>query len=189
MFFTFDLKRCISCVAIVFWNNRLDFVSEMATISDTFLKFTCCGSKKRGPTVGNSLEDGSMTGTTTTSQKEEGSFGKDLWEVLMNALSDTDSFSPTELEFWVYLFSKITTAFFIIPIWFLIGLPCAGILWPPQLRERVLVAYTKMHVDSVVEFQLDTKKQMKEIESSDEEFRKAYVEFESTVKGLMEFQA
>mmetsp|Transcript_15768 Transcript_15768/g.23164 ORF Transcript_15768/g.23164 Transcript_15768/m.23164 type:complete len:127 (+) Transcript_15768:1883-2263(+) len=45
------------------------------------------------------------------------------------------------MEFWCYLLLRVITAV-IIPLWLMAGLVSAGCLWPPQVREWLLVGKT-----------------------------------------------
>lgn len=127
--------------------------------------------------------------TGTVAQVEGYDFGKEWWDSLMNALSDADSLSPTSFEFWIYLLTRIITAFVIVPIWLVLGVVSVGILWPPQVRERVLVAYTKIHVDALVEFQGETNKSLSALSESNQKLKAEFAELNGMIKKMLDFQS
>jgi len=117
---------------IVFWSNRLDFVAEMHLMSsgpwtDKVRSKLCCG---------NSYQKPSNNGKNNIEEREM--FGRDAWKSLFEIYQD-QSLRVLSVEFWAYLFLR-ASATLIIPIWLLVGLfPTAGWLWPPQVREYLMV--------------------------------------------------
>lgn len=109
--------------AIVFWNNRLDFIAQMDAVAN--------GPWKR--------KLRKMFGFSSRKKKRQGGkktvFGESTWERMNNLLFEDDQdLGVFNIEFYCYFILKVITAAF-IPIWFLLGIFTFGILWPPQIRR------------------------------------------------------
>jgi len=106
--------------ALVFWSNRLDFVAEMDVISNSFSR------KGRGEARG-------------VFEADDGAIGE-LWKKLMYLFDDdTDDHGVMSVEFIIYTILRIFAAF-VIPLWLVIGFITLGLLWPPQVREKILTS-------------------------------------------------
>lgn len=108
--------------AVVFWSNRLDFVAEMDVISNSFSRF-------------HQREDAAAT------IDEEDTFGRELWKKLMDLFEDeagSDDHGVISIEFIVYSLIRFFTAVFLIPLWIILGAATCGVMWPPQVREKLL---------------------------------------------------
>lgn len=62
------------------------------------------------------------------------------WSLIMNlfesnSYDEVEKSGPFRIEFWVTLIFRGVALFVILPVWILLGLATAGILWPPQVRE------------------------------------------------------
>jgi len=120
--------------AIVFWTNRLDFVAEMDGIANGPWKYRlrralccCCpGSYDVAPGRENSV------------------FGKEIWKRMMDLYMDDIEESIGTCDFFAYVMLRIIGVV-IIPLWILLGLLTAGILWPPQIREAVFTSTVFKH--------------------------------------------
>jgi len=144
--------------AIVFWSNRLDFVAEMDAISYGTRKRlrSCFGESGNGglapgaPREVVELPNGapqltskdnhtgdSVDHTATTVYFREG--WKQLMMLFDSNLYDDIDLTPGNIEFWCYLCFQILAVIFFIPVWILAGILTAGWLWPPQVREFLLV--------------------------------------------------
>jgi len=105
--------------AIVFWSNRLDFVAEMDVISNNI---NWC-----------QLRD------QTDYDDIDGGFGSELWKKFMFLYNnEIDERDDGLLESFFYAVLRVVTALFIIPMWVIIGTITMGMLWPPQVRKKIL---------------------------------------------------
>mmetsp|Transcript_15428 Transcript_15428/g.22553 ORF Transcript_15428/g.22553 Transcript_15428/m.22553 type:complete len:931 (+) Transcript_15428:124-2916(+) len=123
--------------AIVFWTNRLDFVFEMDAILRVIKRTLNFFKKsKTNPKSLAELEqslDSTPTDLSSTPAKEKAPFSS-AWKSLMS-LWDTEGIDD---GFWCYFFFRFI-AVFIIPVWLLSGVVTVGILWPPEIRSKLLV--------------------------------------------------
>ena len=137
--------------ALVFWSNRLDFVAEMDVISSNFAR-----KGERG------------------SSSEESATGE-LWKKFMYLFDDEiDEHGIMSIESIVYIVLKVFAACVIIPLWIIFGLITFGMLWPPQVREKLLTSQTANLVekDSAERTRLDQVSRLKEdVNSFQEEVR------------------
>ena len=117
--------------AIVFWTNRLDFVSEMDAIAS--------GPWKRRLVKLFGLEEGENSG------RSEDVFGKDLWRQIMELFEDEVEEGMFSFDFLVYTLLRILAVVFIIPLWLVVGVFTFGWFWPPQVREAVLTSTVFKH--------------------------------------------
>eukprot|EP00584_Thalassiosira_punctigera_P026146 CAMPEP_0172577396 /NCGR_PEP_ID=MMETSP1067-20121228/138210_1 /TAXON_ID=265564 ORGANISM="Thalassiosira punctigera, Strain Tpunct2005C2" /NCGR_SAMPLE_ID=MMETSP1067 /ASSEMBLY_ACC=CAM_ASM_000444 /LENGTH=865 /DNA_ID=CAMNT_0013370083 /DNA_START=115 /DNA_END=2712 /DNA_ORIENTATION=+ len=107
--------------ALVFWSNRLDFVAEMDVISNNFSR------KGRGEARG-------------AFDPDDGRMGE-YWKKFMYLFDDDiDDHGVMSVEFIIYNILRIFAAVIIIPLWIIIGLLSMGLLWPPQVREKLLTS-------------------------------------------------
>lgn len=78
---------------------------------------------------------------TTTSERRNESFTANMWNHVME-LFDQDSPYLTvdtgSLAFLCLNFLRFIAIFIVIPIWFTIGLVFLGLLWPPQIRQKMM---------------------------------------------------
>lgn len=131
--------------AIVFWTNRLDFVSEMDAIAN-------------GPWKRRFLS------SLGVSKSKSRPFGKDLWMQIMELYEDEVEEGYFSFDFLAYTLLRIVAAVFIIPFWVLLGLLTFGWFWPPQIREAVFTSVISKHSsDLVLEDEL-RKTQVKKLE-------------------------
>jgi hypothetical protein len=130
--------------AIVFWSNRLDFISEMDGIASVVRRRilgiggdTYNGSHSRKEQANSS---NSMGNDVYPDSKRE--WFREAWISIIGLFEeipyDETDLRPGNIEFWVTIFYK-TLALFIIPFWLFIGFVSVGILWPPQVREWLFV--------------------------------------------------
>jgi hypothetical protein len=104
--------------ALVFWSNRLDFVAEMDVISNNF----------------------NRKGGGEPKLTEESTMGE-LWKKFMYLFDeDIDDHGVLSMEFIVYNVLRIFAACIVIPLWIIIGFVTFGMLWPPQVREKLLTS-------------------------------------------------
>jgi Ion transport protein len=115
--------------AIVFWTNRLDFVGEMDAIA-------------HGPWTRQAWRWLRLDKVETQKAMagERSTFGSKTWRQMLDMFEDeVDQLSWWSREFWTLFFSRVFVAFVILPVWILLGLVTAGLLWPPEVREYVFV--------------------------------------------------
>uniref|UniRef100_A0A6U3AAI1 Ion transport domain-containing protein n=1 Tax=Entomoneis paludosa TaxID=265537 RepID=A0A6U3AAI1_9STRA len=133
--------------AIVFWSNRLDFVAEMDAIVYGAQRRLCCFSQRNNmaPGAPRSVKEraNGMPDLVNHDSDRTDSQSKDLfrygWAQVMQ-LFDEALYEDMDLcESWVYNFFRIFSIIFIIPLWAVLGLVSAGLLWPPQVREALFV--------------------------------------------------
>ena len=103
----------------MFWSNRLDFVAEMDVISNGFNQFK--------------TRDGDVTAFD-----EENATAREMWKKFIFLFDDVDDHGIISVEFIMYFLLRLVTACFIIPLWLVLGFITCGILWPPQIREKLL---------------------------------------------------
>lgn len=72
---------------------------------------------------------------------EEDTFGRELWKKFMDLFEEeagSDDHGVISIEFIVYSLLRFLTAVFIIPLWIILGAVTFGVMWPPQVREKLL---------------------------------------------------
>lgn len=150
--------------SIVFWTNRLDFVAEMDAIS--------YGIRKRmGFLVDDRIAGQENEGDAGANRRNTGR-SKDLfaraWENIMQLFDHQLYFEldlrPTHVDFWCFFLVRALALVFIVPLWIIIGIITVGILWPPQVRER-LFAQRETTV-SRADLEMQKLNQLKEIQTS-----------------------
>lgn len=135
--------------AIVFWSNRLDFVAEMDGISSLVKQKLCCRTKSKGAAGAPTRVQETPTGTRILDEADEevsrrqGCF-RTAWDsitigLFVDNVLDDDQQRITSCDFWVFLLYKAVSLFVVIPIWLIFGLATLGTLWPPQVREYILL--------------------------------------------------
>mmetsp|Transcript_14770 Transcript_14770/g.21787 ORF Transcript_14770/g.21787 Transcript_14770/m.21787 type:complete len:848 (+) Transcript_14770:220-2763(+) len=138
--------------AVVFWGNRLDFVTEVDAIS--------YGLKRRLKVLGGN-PDGTVGASSHVMESAEYAEDKNnlnnrvktmpacdkvlykIWKSLVQLFDQNlydDIASPQNIEFWCYVLFQGVAVLIIIPLWIIIGLVTCGILWPPQIREFLFVS-------------------------------------------------
>ena len=121
----------------VFWTNRLDFVAEMDAIQHGpltrfFLKYL----RLKQEDYDEEEHFGARQAT----------FGSETWTKLLDLFEQEkqDEFAMWydkyfSYEDWKLLFKRLAVAFIVLPLWIFLGIFTLGIIWPPQVREYVLV--------------------------------------------------
>ena len=65
----------------------------------------------------------------------------ELWKKFMYLFDDDiDEHGVMSVEFIVYNILRVFAACVIIPLWIIIGFITFGMLWPPQVREKLLTS-------------------------------------------------
>lgn len=142
-----DLYGVISneLAAIVFWSNRLAFITDMDMITNGPWKKTVMNLfKLRDPDDEEDDEEGAAL-----MKKEEVvdiSWERILWKKLIECFDpDGDSVGMGMI---LYVPLRIFISMFLIPFWLLLGIMSAGWLWPPQVREGLFVQKVSIPEDS-----------------------------------------
>ena len=128
--------------AMVFWSNRLDFVAEMDAIKNIgkrIKKFFVDSDGTAGaPTAVRETPRGDPILIEDDEKKSSDKF-RYAWKSIMNLfdpnLYETYDVSAASFEFWCYFLVRFAAIIFVIPVWLIVGLCTAGLLWPPQVRE------------------------------------------------------
>ncbi|EJK58127.1 hypothetical protein THAOC_21769 [Thalassiosira oceanica] len=121
-------NKCLLCFlkALVFWSNRLDFVAEMDVISSSL--HISRRARRESTLLAANHEDESGLG--------------ELWRRFMY-LSEEDvnnDHGVCSLEYLVYILLRVFSTAFIIPMWTIAGVLTFGLLWPPQIREKLMTS-------------------------------------------------
>lgn len=127
--------------AIVFWSNRLDFVAEMDSITYGIEQRLrgCFGKPKLIPGVPESPSGSGLMDEPTSGNNRQTEMFREAWQQII-FLFDANNYDEIDLlEFWVYMFFRIFSILFLIPLWLALGFVTAGWLWPPQVREYLFV--------------------------------------------------
>ena len=128
---------------MVFWSNKLDFVAEMDVISSG-LRF--CRRKEKKPKKKYKDED-----------VDEDSMGE-VWKKLIYLFED-DRDVIISVDFIIYKLLKVVVAVFIIPLWLITGAVTFGLLWPPQIRAKLMTTTARLNGNASAEY--ERKSQMK----------------------------
>lgn len=156
--------------AIVFWTNRLDFVAEMDAIANGPWKSRL----KKIMGWDDEGGEGGHQPTNTTAERSgtyERVFGKESWKRLMDLFEDEIDDSVVSLEYFLYTLLRFTVACFVIPLWIILGLPTAGWLWPPQIREAVFTSSVFKHTNDTEREDELRKIQVKKLEQEVKELK------------------
>lgn len=124
--------------AIVFWSNRLDFVAEMDGIASVVTqRILCMKTDEKGARGAPSkVQEGPNRTTVIDSEREDNDLFEQAWETVID-LFDSSQFDDVEVnfDFWVFFCYQGFALLIIIPVWFVLGVVTAGILWPIQIRK------------------------------------------------------
>lgn len=127
--------------AIVFWNNRLDFVAEMEAITyGVQRRLKCCrGSKAASKDIQEAPETDRSEFPGLDDDGASNEYFRDAWHQVM-LLFDTNLYDDIDwIESCVYNLFRMLCIFFVIPLWIAVGLVTAGWFWPPQVREYLFM--------------------------------------------------
>lgn len=150
--------------AMVFWSNRLDLAAQMDAISRlifTFLPLSLFS------TV-NSVEDRPLN-------RQVDYKAWDNFTSLFLVSRDMDILMILTKEYWILLVYRVM-AVFLIPLWFFAGFCSAGLLWPPQIRQKLvpsILPNARVDASFVI---------YKQVSDLRREVRKNYTEMKSEMK-------
>jgi len=175
--------------AIVFWSNRLDFVAEMDAILSGPWKWK------------QSDEQAVLTAASASLTPNLHPFDYYWWKNVVQVFEDQE-LNKCSFEYFFYFIIRFVAIFLVIPIWLLVGLVTAGMLWPPQVREFLLLQKTteKFKVDdalhgfyelselkeNMARFKLQVKAQMKADRDEIKSFGEAAREVKSSTMADLE---
>ena len=167
--------------AIVFGSNRLDFVAEMDAMAAVgrragdVLGFGR-GQSNDGPrgshcAIQESAGDGKDDTTAEASSSTASKYSlREIWHNVTVVLFERDiyrnhdHFETNSLEIFCHHVSQAIAILFIIPLWLVLGLATAGILWPPQVREYLFLQ--KVRVTSRAELERQKVQKLGEIKNN-----------------------
>jgi hypothetical protein len=129
--------------AIVFWSNRLAFISDMDLITNGPWKKTIMNFFRLG---GDDDEKEDEEAALLEKDKVDVTWERILWKKLIECFDPEVDNQGVGLFFYVPL--RIFIAMFLIPFWLLLGIMSAGWLWPPQVREGLFVQAVSIPEDS-----------------------------------------
>ena len=132
-----------SLAAIVFWSNRLAFITDMDLITNGPWKKTVMNFFRLG---GDDDEKEGEVEALLEKDKVEITWERILWKKLIECFDPSVDNQGVGLFFYVPL--RIFIAMFLIPFWLLVGIISAGWLWPPQVREGLFVQAVSIPEDS-----------------------------------------
>jgi hypothetical protein len=133
--------------AIVFWSNRLDLVAEMDVIISLVMQRLFCSSSKSKGAVGAPTRVQERPGGTTILDDgadddglQEG-LSRNIWISITEKIFDEEyeNTNMASLEFWIAMVYQVVVFAIVLPLWLVIGLISFGVLWPPQVREYLLL--------------------------------------------------
>lgn len=113
---------------MVFWSSRLDFVGELCSIVALFT-----------PRKQNSNQQ------RRHSYRRAITFDMRVWDQML-ALYENQELNWRSSESITFLMIRILCAVVVMPCWILAGVVTAGILWPQQIREYLLLQKTAIEV-------------------------------------------
>lgn len=115
--------------AIVFWSNRLDFVTEMDAIFHVPFRDMMRGCLFLPAPPQNKPESKRI--------EVEETFGRSLWKTLTHDVTNqADDLKCLSIDFLVYACFRLVVMFFIC-LWLPFGFLTMGALWPPQVRSFI----------------------------------------------------
>eukprot|EP00536_Pseudo-nitzschia_multiseries_P005140 jgi/Psemu1/238255/estExt_Genewise1.C_930096 len=128
--------------AIVFWTNRLDFIAQMDAIASIPWRSRfrrLLGLQEKNNENENENEKGANVAVVVP-------FGKELWNDIVelfdhNVSAEDGVFS---LDFVLCTILR-AAAIVLVPLWILAGAVVVGLLWPPQIREKLFVSAVTTH--------------------------------------------
>mmetsp|Transcript_3596 Transcript_3596/g.8210 ORF Transcript_3596/g.8210 Transcript_3596/m.8210 type:complete len:844 (+) Transcript_3596:184-2715(+) len=135
--------------AIVFWTNRLDFVAETDGMSSIILG--CCGlnSSTKGAAGAPTRVQERPGGTQILDgdDDDENENKEIMWHIWSSVTGlfteahfyEDEKVSFYSIEFWVFAAYQCFALLVVIPVWVVLGVVTVGILWPPQVREYMLL--------------------------------------------------
>jgi len=131
--------------AIVFWSNRLAFITDMDMVTNGPWKKTVMNLFKLRDDDDDDDDDEEET-SLVKKDKVEISWERIGWKKLIECFDpEVDS---NGMGMILYVPLRVFISMFLIPFWLLLGILSAGWLWPPQVREGLFVQKVSIPEDS-----------------------------------------
>lgn len=120
---------------IVFWSNRLAFITDMHMVTNGPWKKTVMNFFK----LHDDDEDENEEGAALVKKEDvvEISWERICWKKLIECFDPEVNMLMNSMMLIAPL--RLFVAMFLIPFWLLLGIMSAGWLWPPQVREGLFV--------------------------------------------------
>ena len=83
-----------------------------------------------------------------------------MWKKLIYLFED-DRDIIISVDFIIYELLKVVVAVFIIPLWLITGAVTFGLLWPPQIRAKMMRSQTTARLNGNASAEYERKNQMK----------------------------
>lgn len=128
--------------AIVFWSNRLAFITDMDMVTNGPWKKTVLNFFKLRD------DDDEDEEATSLVKKDAAdiSWERILWKKLIECFDPEVGQDGMGMILYVPL--RVFVSMFLIPFWLFLGILSAGWLWPPQVREGLFVQKVSVPEDS-----------------------------------------
>mmetsp|Transcript_36082 Transcript_36082/g.85994 ORF Transcript_36082/g.85994 Transcript_36082/m.85994 type:complete len:799 (+) Transcript_36082:146-2542(+) len=138
--------------AIVFWSNRLAFITDMDMVTNGPWKKTVMNFFKLNDGDDEEEEDAPLM---KKEDKVEISWERIVWTKLIDCF-DPEVDSAGHMGMILYVPLRIFISMFLIPFWLLLGVLSAGWLWAPQVREGLFVQKVSVPEDTYRRTEGDT---------------------------------
>mmetsp|Transcript_5061 Transcript_5061/g.7592 ORF Transcript_5061/g.7592 Transcript_5061/m.7592 type:complete len:352 (+) Transcript_5061:38-1093(+) len=195
---------------VVFWCNRLDFVSavETMTVGTVATMRGFCRNMEsvehppdvpRGRRV-SLVRQASVVATQVAQKADkiflegENNIKREMWDTLIrlscgNHDNDDGYFELSVLETLFVVISRFLTIFIIIPLWIALGLLTSGWLWPPQIREALFNGkYTAVDNDAEDDEEIQESKRVSELQNEVKAVRAELTKLTEVMEAFMASQ-
>jgi len=150
--------------AIVFWSNRLAFITDMDMVTNGPWKKTVMNLFRLTDPDDEEEEEAALM---KSSDKVEISWERILWKKLIECFDPEVDANGMGMVLYVPL--RVFISMFLIPFWLLLGILSAGWLWPPQVREGLFVQKVSMPDESGEDFEME--KRIEEVSELQKELK------------------
>ena len=130
--------------AIVFWSNRLAFITDMDMVTNGPWKKSIMKFFKLNDDDDEEEEDAPLM---KKEDKVEISWERIVWTKLIDCF-DPEVDSAGHMGMILYVPLRIFISMFLIPFWLLLGVLSAGWFWAPQVREGLFVQKVSVPEDT-----------------------------------------
>jgi len=139
--------------AIVFWSNRLAFITDMDMVTNGPWKKTVKSFFRLRDEEDEDEEEAAAL--MKNNDKVDISWERILWKKLIECFDpEVDS---NGMGMIIYVPLRVFISMFLIPLWLLLGILSAGWLWPPQVREGLFVQKVSIPQDSGEAQEMETR--------------------------------
>ncbi len=125
--------------AIVFWSNRLDFIVEMDVLSNGPVT-------RRVKSIFGSGGGGEFD--ADPDHDSNNGVAYNLWNHIIELFDKNGPYLKVEVCSMAFIclnFLRFVAIIFVIPIWIILGLCSVGLLWPPQMRQKLMKQKITVH--------------------------------------------